>query len=68
METVTVNATALRRVLIALVGPPHYVRELQATMGPLPLIGQDNPINILLSEYNAALQAHREPFSAIEQG
>ena len=58
METVTVSAAALRQVLNALNGPGHYIRELQVTRGPL--IGDDNPINILCDEYNAAVKAHNE--------
>ena len=49
MKTVTVNAAALKRVLIALNGPAHYIRELQATRN-LPL----NPIEILTDDYNTA--------------
>jgi hypothetical protein len=58
MEKVTVSAAALRQVLNALNGPGHYIRELQVTRGPL--IGDDNPINILCDEYNAAVEAHNE--------
>jgi hypothetical protein len=53
-----VSAAALLEVLLALNGPDHYIRELQATRGPL--IGDDNPINILCDEYNAAVEAHNE--------
>lgn len=56
MEKVTVSAEALRQVLMALNGPAHYIRELQVTRGPL--VGDDNPINILVEEYNAAVKAH----------
>jgi hypothetical protein len=38
METITVNALALRQLLVALSGPGHYIRELQATRGPLTSI------------------------------
>ncbi len=58
MEKVTVSAAALRQVLNALNGPSHYIRELQVTRGPL--IGDDNPINILCEEYNAAVKAYNE--------
>lgn len=58
MEKVTVSATALRQVLNALNGPAHYIRELQVTRGPL--IGDDNPINILCDEYNAAVEAYND--------
>ena len=58
MEKVTVSAAALRQVLNALNGPGHYIRELQVTRGPL--IGDENPINILCDEYNSAVKAHNE--------
>ena len=60
METVTVSAIALRSVLNGLNGAPHEIRELQATRGPL--VGDDNPINILCAEYNAAVEAHNDNF------
>jgi hypothetical protein len=55
VERVTVSAYALKQVLTALNGPAHYIRELQATRGPL--VGEDNPINILVNQYNAAVEA-----------
>ena len=55
MEQVTVNAKALKEVLEALNGPGHYIRELQATRS---LPGNDNPINILIEEYNSAIEAY----------
>lgn len=64
MRTVTVNAAALRQVLMALNGPAHYIRELQVTRN---LPGSDNPINILTDEFNAAINAapaHEEAKSA----
>lgn len=59
MDTVTVNAKALHDVLQALVGSPHHIRELQVTRN-LPVLGNEdrNPINVLLEEFNAAVQAH----------
>jgi hypothetical protein len=54
MKTITVNAEALGQLLQAIVGPPHLMRELQVTRGPL--VGKDNPINILVAEYNAAAE------------
>jgi hypothetical protein len=54
MKKVTVNAKALGEILSALVGPGHLMREIQATRGPL--VGKDNPINILVAEYNAAVE------------
>ena len=50
-ETIKVNAKALKSVLLALNGPPHYIRELQATRTP-DIIGFDNPINILIKNFN----------------
>jgi hypothetical protein len=56
MKTATVNADNLRRVLEALNGPSHLIRELQATRGPL--VGDDNPINLLMEDYNKAATLH----------
>lgn len=47
---VEVSADALRQVLEALNGPSHYIRELQVTR---TLQGYENPINVLVKEYNA---------------
>ena len=47
--TVTVDASALRQVLRALIGPPYLIRELQATRGPL---FTDNPIDLLVKQFN----------------
>ena len=60
MENVIINAAALRQVLVALVGPPHLMRELQVTRsssepGKLSisdLTGQKNPIDLLVEEFN----------------
>ena len=60
METVTVNAKALRRLLSALMGPPHYIRELQATRDNGMGLFDDNPIDILCKEYIAAVDAFNE--------
>jgi hypothetical protein len=46
---VSVDAEALRRILQALNGPPHLIRELQATRGAL---FNNNPIDVLVREYN----------------
>ena len=54
---VSVSAKALHQVLGALTGPPHYIRELQATRN---LPGVENPINTLIDEYNAAIEAVRQ--------
>lgn len=50
---ITVTKEALRQVLAALVGPGHLIRELQLTREPMALF-KDNPINVLVAEYNAA--------------
>lgn len=51
-DKVTVSAKALYELLSALVtGEGHRVRELQATMMP-PEIFPDNPIMVLVREYN----------------
>lgn len=52
MKTVTVDADALRAVLMALNGPGHHIRELQVTRGPL----FDNPIDKLVDQYNEACE------------
>lgn len=49
---ITVNASALRQVLHALIGPDHLIRELQATRS-LHKLGHPNPIQALLDEFNA---------------
>lgn len=56
MDKIEVSADALRAVLQALNGPPHYIRELQCTRG-LPQLGDmpPNPIDVLIAEYNAAV-------------
>ncbi len=51
MDKVTVSASSLRKVLVALSGPDHYIRELQATRG-FP----ENPIDKLITEFNAAVE------------
>ena len=56
MKTIEVNAEALRQVLHALNGPEHYIRELQYTRG----IDENNPINILMGEYSAAVEVFNE--------
>lgn len=57
METVTVNAAALRKVLNALNGAGHEIRELQVIRN---LPGEKSPIDILIDEYNAAADAARQ--------
>jgi hypothetical protein len=50
---VAVTGEALRTVLNALVNAPHQIRELQVTREPVELFA-DNPINVLIAEYEAA--------------
>lgn len=51
VKKIFVDSAALRRLLTALVGPPHHIRELQATRDRPPLmIG--NPIDVLVKEYD----------------
>lgn len=57
METVTVNANALRQILEALSGPPHHMREL-LVISDLP--GHDCPIKRLVNEYNDAVEKYNE--------
>jgi hypothetical protein len=54
MEKIEVSLEPLVRLLGAVSGPPHLIRELQATRGPL--VGDDNPINILIDEYNKVIK------------
>lgn len=63
MKAVTVDADALHLVLSALNGPPHLIRELQATRGPL--VGERNPINKLVEDFNAAIDAHPNGFLVV---
>jgi hypothetical protein len=53
---VSVNRDALRRVLEALNGPGHLIRELQATRGIEALSDHVNPINELIRSYNEAVK------------
>lgn len=48
-QQVLVDAKALREVLMALMGPGHLVRELQAITN---LPGHDCPIKLLIKQYN----------------
>ncbi len=54
-ETIIVNKEALKEILIALVGEPHLIRELQATRG-LSVLGMDNPIDTLVHNWNDNLE------------
>jgi hypothetical protein len=56
-DKVAMSVKPLRELLTALNGPGHHIRELQFTRGPL--VGKDNPINILCTEFNAAMEARR---------
>ena len=56
MKTVTVSADALVQLLQAVTGPAHHIRELQVTR----VIDETNPINVLISEYNAAVVVYNE--------
>jgi hypothetical protein len=63
MDTVTVNASALRQVLSAMVGESYLIRELQATRLPESVF-PDNPINVLVREFNEQVlkeQPHDDP-------
>ena len=51
-STITVSRDALYKVLHALVGPAHHIRELQATRS-LHALGHPNPIDILIEQFNA---------------
>jgi hypothetical protein len=64
MEQVTVSAKALARVLTAFNGPPHYIRELQATRD-IPGV-EDHPIDVLIKEYNLAVDVYNEQHSSPE--
>ena len=52
-QRIEVDATALKRVLAALAGPPHLIRELQVTRRLGDLTGSPNPFAVLLAEYEA---------------
>lgn len=55
MDKLTVSAEPLRTILQALIGPPHHIRELQATRR-LPASMAGNPIDVLIAEFNAAAE------------
>lgn len=63
MTKILVSAEPLRQLLNALNGPGHHIRELQALRGPL--VGDDNPINILVAEFND--HAGRFPVNNFEE-
>lgn len=49
---VPVDAHALCAVLQALNGPPHHIREMQATMSLPVSMCPDHPIRTLVTEFN----------------
>ena len=49
-STVEVDREALRLILNAITGEPHYIRELQATMS-LP----DSPVMKVIRDFNASV-------------
>lgn len=61
MSTITVNAEALRQVLLALNGSAHRIRELQATRNlPAGLTGGEmNPIDVLIQDFIRAEAAEK---------
>lgn len=72
MTKVLVDAVALREILVALNGPSHLIRELQALMsnGELSisaLTGTVNPIDKITEEFNAAVQAMNEQGDPVEK-
>lgn len=60
MDKVTVNAAALRKVLTALMGPEHLIKELLVIHGlhfhQVTPPDSSNPIGTLINEYNAAVE------------
>jgi hypothetical protein len=64
---VSVDAAALRSVLVALNGHPHQIRELQFTRDIDDLVGERNPINVLLDDFNAAADATNAESATTEQ-
>lgn len=47
------TAAPLRQLLEALNGEPHLIREMQATRNADRLMGEPNPIDELIDEFNA---------------
>ena len=61
MKTVTVDAAALAKVLKALVGPSHLIRELLVIAeleAKLPGTTGGSPITTLIDDYNKAAEAY----------
>lgn len=57
MKTVIVDAKALREVLSSLIGPSHYIRELQV-IDSLP--GEEGSISKLVREFNEAVESDKK--------
>ena len=64
MKKIEVSIDPLRRILEALNGPAHLIRELQVTRGPL--VGDDNPINLLVDEFNQEIKLINESYKEQE--
>ena len=52
MNKILVSEKPLRELLTALVSAPHRIREIQVTQDLPSGMSDDNPLNILLSEFN----------------
>lgn len=52
-DKITVSKEPLKTMLTALVSDGHFIRELQATRLPSAIF-PDNPINVLVAEFNAS--------------
>lgn len=50
-ETIRLNKQALGQLLIALIGHPHQIRELQATFNLAEIGLSENPIYTLMNDY-----------------
>lgn len=61
-EFVLVDKKALKTLLQALISPTHHTRELQMTRSPAELF-PDNPINILIDNYENQAQYNKEALS-----
>ena len=58
-DTELVDAIAMSNARASMrkpINPKNKPTELQATR--VPLVGKDNPINILIAEYNASIEKH----------
>lgn len=51
-DSVVVNSIALRQILMALNGPGHLIRELQYTRNVSKLLGEINPIDRIVNDFN----------------